>query len=84
VIALENVQFPHTFHQLGPGIVPWMGTGRFRLLAAIRLFSGAASVMMWEFGLRGEGNDRGSPASRGGKQPMIPYEIKHGRWNESR
>jgi hypothetical protein len=34
------------------------------MVAAIRLFSGAASVMMFGFGLRGEGNDRGSPASR--------------------
>jgi hypothetical protein len=83
-IALENVYFPHTFHQFGPGIVPWMGAARLRRLATIRLFSGAASVMMWEFGFRDEGNDSGSPASRRGKQPMIPYEIKHGWWNESR
>ena len=83
-ITLENVHFPHTFHQLGPEIVPWTGTARLGRLAASRLFSSAASIMACGFCLRCERDDRRSPASCGRKQPMIPYEIKHGRRNQGR
>ena len=82
--TFQDVHFPHTLHELSPTIVSWMGTARLRRLAASRLFSSAASVMTHGICLGGERNDRRSPASCGGKQPMIPHELKHGRRNQGR
>jgi hypothetical protein len=74
--AFQYIHFPHTFHELSPTIVPWMGTSRLRRLAASRLFSSAASVMTRGFCLGGERNDRSSPASCGGKQPSARPRLR--------
>src|SRR5262245_52039636 len=50
-MALENVHFPHAFHELSPGIVAWMATTGQGLLVTRGLFAGAAPVM--SNGIRG-------------------------------
>ena len=37
-IANQYVQFEHTFHQLRPGIVPWMTPGWFLKIFAVGIF----------------------------------------------
>jgi hypothetical protein len=69
-MALENVHFPHAFHELSPGIVAWMATTGQGLLVMRGLFAGAASVM--SNGIRGVKSLLLMPAERSTTANRLP------------
>ena len=86
-MALENVHFPHAFHELSPRIVAWMATTGQGLLVMRGLFAGAASVM--SNGIHGvkccccQRNDRRPPTGCRGQDSVVSDLVEPGRRNQS-